>query len=241
MLEKAKILKNELIAEDVYKMELECEMTKLAKPGQFIEIQIPEFYLRRPISICEIKENTLVIIYKVFGEGTKVLSTLKDEVSILGPLGNGFKVEKRDSLLIVGGGIGVPPLYELCKQYRKLGTDVKVVMGYLNANQMILKDEFEALGAKVIVATDDGSYGVKGNVIDAINQNQISDDYIMACGPLGMLKGLSNKYQKGYLSLEQRMACGVGACMGCVVKGNDGKAYRVCKDGPVFEVGKVEL
>ena len=241
MLEKAKVLSNELIASDVYRMELETSLASSAKAGQFIEIEVPNCFLRRPISIAAIEENKLVIIYKVLGKGTDIMKDIKGgELSILGPLGNGFPIVNEDVLLI-GGGIGVPPLYELARQLLKNGARVTVVMGFLNADQVILKEEFETLGIKTYVTTDDGSYGFKGNVLDCIKHYEIPNQLVMACGPLPMLKALSKNYDKGYLSLEQRMACGIGACMGCVVKGSDGKAYRVCKDGPVFPIGKVEL
>lgn len=241
MIDKAKIIKNVAIASDIYLMELQTPLARLCKAGQFIELQVPGHFLRRPISIASIDDDRLTIIYKVIGSGTKMLSTLKDNVSIVGPLGNGFLIEDKEEVLLVGGGIGVPPLYELAKAYRKKGTNVKIVMGFLNQEQVILVDEFKKLEVDVYVACDDGSYGIKGNVLDAIKQAGITCDYLLACGPLGMLKALKNRYHKGYFSMEQRMACGIGACMGCTIKMVDGNVKRVCKDGPVFAIEEVEL
>ena len=220
---------------------METQISKLALPGQFIEISVPGFFLRRPISINEIKENSIVIIYKVLGEGTKVMTTLEGTLNIFGPLGNGFPVEEKEHIVCIGGGVGIPPLYESAKQYLKNGTRVDVVMGANDSQSLFFIDEFKELGCQVYVATMDGSLGSKGTVLDAIKENDISCDFILACGPLPMLRALNSQYKKGYISLEARMACGMGACMGCVVKDIEGHSLRVCKDGPVFEMGKVVL
>ena len=241
MIEDARIISNVEIAKDVYKMELETQISKLALPGQFIEISVPGFFLRRPISINEIKENSIVIIYKVLGEGTKVMTTLEGTLNIFGPLGNGFPVEEKEHIVCIGGGEGIPPLYESAKQYLKNGTRVDVVMGANDSQSLFFIDEFKELGCQVYVATMDGSLGSKGTVLDAIKENDISCDFILACGPLPMLRALNSQYKKGYISLEARMACGMGACMGCVVKDIEGHSLRVCKVGPVFEMGKVVL
>lgn len=243
MQENAVILSNVEIAKDIWKMEIETGLVKNAKPGQFIEITVPGFYLRRPISISEIKENSLVIIYKVLGEGTDKMTTLKagELLDIFGPLGHGFPIEDIDAVLLVGGGVGVPPLYETAKQYLKKGTKVDVVLGFNDKSQVFYETEFKELGCSVSIATMDGSYGTKGTALDAIKENEITTDFISSCGPLPMLRALDSAYSKGYISLEARMACGLGACMGCVVKDKDGNSLRVCKDGPVFEVGKVAL
>ncbi len=241
MVEDAKIRSNVCIGLDTYRMELVCDSSQ-ASPGQFIQVEVPDFFLRRPISICEIKEDGLVIIYKVVGQGTEKLATLKEgTVNIFGPLGTGFPVKKVDHVVLMGGGVGVPPLYETVKQYLKQGTKVDVVLGFNSQEQALYLDEFKALGANVYVATMDGSLGTKGTVIDAASENQILCDLVLACGPLPMLRAIQNTYPKGYVSLEARMACGIGACMGCVVKDQDDHALRVCKDGPVFEFGKVVL
>lgn len=245
MQENAIILSNIEIAKDIWRMEIKTTFAQKAKPGQFIEISVPGFYLRRPISICEIKEkeDILVIIYKVLGQGTEKMTELSsgDSLDVFGPLGNGFPIEDIDKVLLVGGGVGVPPLYETAKQYRLKGTQVDVVLGFNDKDAIFYKEEFEQLGCNVEIATMDGSFGTKGTVLDAIKANKINTDFISACGPLMMLKALDATYSKGYISLEARMACGLGACMGCVVKDKDGNSLRVCKDGPVFEVGKVAL
>lgn len=241
MIENAKIVSNIEIAKDIWKMELETNLAKEAKPGQFIEITVPGYFLRRPISINEIKENGLVIIYKVLGKGTEKMTTLEGTLDIFGPLGNGFPIEDKEAVLLIGGGVGVPPLYETAKQYLSKGTKVDVVMGANDKDSLFFVEEFKELGCNVVIATMDGSEGTKGTVVDAIQANGITTDYILSCGPLPMLRALNNTYTKGYISLEARMACGMGACMGCVVKDTEGHSLRVCKDGPVFEIGKVAL
>lgn len=238
--EDAKILSNVEIAKDIWKMELQTSLAKEAKPGQFIEIEVPPFFLRRPISINEIKEDSLVIIYKILGEGTLKMTTMKETLNIFGPCGNGFPIKDSD-VVLVGGGVGVPPLYETAKQYRNRGYKVDVVLGFNDESQIFFEEEFKILGCNVLVATMDGSKGTKGTVLDAIQQAQITNDFVLACGPLPMLKALQKQYTKGYLSLEARMACGIGACMGCVVQDTQGHALRVCKDGPVFPIQEVVL
>lgn len=241
MVQDAKILSNECIGQDTYRMELACDSSQ-AKPGQFIQVEVPGFFLRRPISICEIKEHSLVIIYKVVGNGTEKMATLKEGiVNIFGPLGTGFPVEEKEHVVLMGGGVGVPPLYETAKQYLKQGTKVDVILGFNTQEQALYVNEFEALGCTVSLATMDGSLGVKGTVLDAAKENNIVCDFILSCGPLPMLRAIQNTYSCGYISLEARMACGMGACMGCVVKDQDDHSLRVCKDGPVFEMGKVVL
>lgn len=243
MQENAVILSNEEISKDIYKMELKTSLCSEAKIGQFIEISVPGFYLRRPISISEIKKNGLVIIYKVLGEGTLKMTELEpnETLDIFGPLGHGFPLEKVDSVLLIGGGVGVPPLYQTAKEYLAQGSHVDVVLGFNDQSQVFYEKEFKELGCDVYIATMDGSYQTKGTAIDAIEANGIDTDFVLSCGPLPMLKAINEKYSKGYISLEARMACGLGACMGCVVKDVEGHSLRVCKDGPVFEIGKVAL
>lgn len=240
IVDKAIVLENICIAKDTYQMELKTQLCDVLKPGQFIEIEVPPFYLRRPISICEIKDDSVIIIYKVVGEGTKKMSTYKKdkEVSIFGPCGNGFPILDKDVSLI-GGGVGVPPLYEVAKRYKNNGKTINVILGFNTKEDIILKEEFEKLNVDVYIATMDGSYGSKGNVIDLINDKKLDINFINACGPLPMLRALNQNYKDGYISLESRMACGIGACMGCVIKDVSNNSLRVCKDGPVFELGKV--
>lgn len=241
--ELSRIIENTNIARDVYRMVLSTSIAKDVQCGQFVQVEVPNYFLRRPISVSEVvDENTLVIVYKVVGDGTKVLSQLKEneEVSLFGPCGTGFPINDED-VTLVGGGVGVPPLLETAKQYLSNNHKVNVVLGFNSKDDMILKEDFEKLGCEVTIATMDGSIGTQGTVIDAINQNNIEVNFVLACGPLPMLKAIQNTYSHGYISLESRMACGMGACMGCVVKDKEDNALRVCKDGPVFEIGKVVL
>ncbi len=235
----AKILSNEKIAKDVYKMEIQG--IKKAKPGQFIEIKIPGFFLRRPISICEIKKDSIVILYKVFGKGTEVLTKLDKKIDILGPLGNGFEIEDHKEVLLIGGGVGVPPLFEVAKSYREKNLHVKVILGFNSKEDVFYKEEFEAIGCECFIATMDGSFGQKGTVIDVVDHHNLNDMFVYSCGPLPMLKAVDEKFTSGYISLESRMACGVGVCMGCVEKNKNGDALRVCVEGPVFKIGEVQL
>lgn len=243
--EKSVIKQNQWIAQDTYKMCLASNITSFMSPGQFINIKIDGYTLRRPISISNIEENGYTIIYKVVGDGTKKLSTMQEgeSIDVIGPLGSGFPIDDQDNILIVGGGVGVPPLYEVAKQYRKHHKNVEVVLGFNDQESIFYEQEFKSLGCNVSIATMDGSYGTKGTVMDAIEANQIKNDYVYSCGPMPMLKALEEKYERGYTSFEARMACGIGACMGCVCKDKeDGDIYyRICKEGPVFPIKKVGL
>ncbi len=238
----AKILENQEIGKDVYQMTLETSISNEVKCGQFVEVEVPGYFLRRPISVCEVKEDKIVLVYKVVGDGTARMSQMKEgeTLSLFGPCGTGFPVEERE-VLLVGGGVGVPPLLETAKQYKKIGQKVTVVLGFNSKQDIILKDSFENIVDDVYIATMDGSVGSKGTVIDAINERHVECCYVLSCGPLPMLKAINEKYTEGCISLEARMACGMGACMGCVVKDTEGNSLRVCKDGPVFPIGKVVL
>lgn len=240
------VIKNNPILEDTFEMEIAGFAD--AKPGQFVNVSVGDksMLLRRPISISQVKEESIVIIYKVVGKGTEILASKKpgDVLDVLGPLGNGFPLKNNRKVLLVGGGIGVPPLVETAKKLKENGCEVNAVIGARNKGLVILEDELKKYG-NVYVATDDGSYGLKGNVIDCIEQNKIDFDVLYACGPNIMLKFLDNKYygsKEGYLSFEQRMACGVGICYGCILKPKEEREsfLRVCKDGPVFELGVVK-
>lgn len=244
--EKGTILRQDCIAKDTYRMVITTKQSADMKPGQFVNLAIPGMMLRRPISICSIDKNSFTIIYKVVGKGTACLSKMfaGETLDVFGPLGNGYVIEeKRSEVLLIGGGAGVPPLYELAKRYVRAGAHVDVVLGFNDASSVFYEGEFHALGCDVAVATMDGSYGYRGTVLDAIDQEGIMTSFICACGPLPMLKALQQRYRKGYFSLEARMACGMGACMACVAK--DAKEadmyHRICKEGPVFEIGKVVL
>ena len=239
----ARIAGNVRIASDIWKMDVRSSLAEEVKPGQFMQIQVPGFYLRRPISVCRAENGVVTFVYKTVGEGTMRMTEMKDgeEISLFGPLGTGFPVIDRDPVLI-GGGVGIPPLLETACRYRNNGRNVTVILGCADQASVILKEEFEALGCKVIIATMDGSEGIKGTVIDAAEACGIGEDaYVLSCGPLPMLKAVSQRFKEGCVSLEARMACGMGACMGCVVKNKEGESLRVCKDGPVFAIGEVEL
>jgi dihydroorotate dehydrogenase electron transfer subunit len=254
LVELMKVIENKALTNDIYKMIIHGKNVKLMnKPGQFVAIKIDDesLILRRPISISEIdkKNNYFTIIYRVVGKGTELLINKKpgDNINIFGPLGNGFNIDninKDKTVLIVGGGIGIPPLYELAKGLKKKNIKVITVLGFNSHQDIFYEKEFKELN-ETYISTIDGSYGYKGNVIDLIDSKNINFDYIYACGPKGMLKAIDDKYRnikKGYLSLEEKMACGVGACTGCICKISGKDEYkRVCKDGPIFALGEMEL
>jgi dihydroorotate dehydrogenase electron transfer subunit len=241
-----RILANDLIAKQTYKMVLEGDTSKIQKPGQFINIKIGDSYklfLRRPISICDYDDKTITIIYKVFGEGTEELSKMlkNDMLDILLPLGNGFNVKKiMKKQLIIGGGVGVPPLYNMAKKLLADGISFDVVLGFNSAVDCFLIEEFKELGVDVYVATIDGSLGYHGNVLDLIKSYQLDFDYYYACGPKKMLHALVLQGYDGQLSFEERMGCGFGACMGCSHKTKT-SYKRICIDGPVLESSEVVI
>ncbi len=248
---KAVITENILLAEDIYSMWLEAKaIAEDAKPGQFISLYCRDGsrLLPRPISICEIdrEKGAIRLVYRIAGMGTKEFSLMKaqDLIEVMGPLGNGFTLEGRKALLI-GGGIGIPPMLELAKQ---LNCKKEIVLGYRDIT--FLDQEFLPYG-NVYISTEDGSRGTKGNVLDAIREYQLEADVIFACGPTPMLRGIQHyslkKGIRAQLSLEERMACGIGACLGCVCKTKETdhhssvKNKRICKEGPVFYAQEVEL
>ncbi|MCF0127237.1 MAG: dihydroorotate dehydrogenase electron transfer subunit [Pseudobutyrivibrio sp.] len=250
--EAAKVIKQESLAEGIFSLTLETKAAEFAVPGQFVSLYCEDHskLLPRPISICEIdkEKSTLRLVYRVAGKGTEEFShlTAGDSVELLGPLGNGFPLEGENPM-VVGGGIGVPPMLELTKQ---LPGSVTAVMGYRN-DDMFLTEEFVDNAAELFIATDDGSVGTHGTVVDAIKENNLKPDIIFACGPKPMLRALAAYAAehdiKCYVSMEERMACGVGACLGCVCQSTDVDDHslvnnkRVCKDGPVFLSTEVEL
>ena len=250
--ENAVIISQEEIAPGILSMWLKTEqIAQHAKAGQFISIYCEDGsrMLPRPISICEIDKNdgALHLVYRVAGKGTQEFSEKNTgmELSVLGPLGNGFPLKSKKAFLI-GGGIGIPPILELAKQ---LDCEKQIVLGYRNSD-MFLLDEFKKYGS-VYIATEDGSYGSKGNVLDAIRENDLEADIIYACGPTPMLRALkeyaAEKQMECWISMEEKMACGIGACLACVCKSKEVDAHtnvhnkRVCKEGPVFRAEEVEL
>lgn len=252
---KATVFSQEQLASDVFSMWLEVgSIASEAKPGQFISVYSNDDskLLPRPISICEIdrEKGTLRIVYRVVGKGTEEFSKAEagDSFEILGPLGNGFPIEeaKGKKVLMIGGGIGVPPMLQTAKE---IEGEAIIVSGYRNQD-LFLKEELESAGT-LFIATEDGSVGTKGNVVDAIRENQIEADMMFACGPKPMLRALKNyALEKGipcWISMEEKMACGVGACLACVCQSKDVDSHshvhnkRICKDGPVFLSTEVEL
>ena len=228
------IKSNVKIAENVYKMELFGDVSEIKNSGQFVNILIDGLYLRRPISVCDVNENVLTIIYKVVGKGTKILSELSSgKLDILTGLGNGYNLDfDGENVLLIGGGVGVPPLYYLAKNLIKKGKKVTAILGFNTQNEVFLKEDFERLGVTVFITTVDGSQGIKGFVTDALKNVDYS--YFFTCGPEPMLKAVYNATTtSGQFSFEERMGCGFGACMGCSCKTLYGNK-RICKDGPVL-------
>lgn len=230
------IEKNIKLAENVYLMTLLGDTSAITAPGQFINIKLNGFFLRRPISVCDYDEKSITIIYKVVGKGTEVVAEMKprEKLDVLVGLGNGFDTKKSgEKPVLIGGGVGVPPMYNLAKKLTAEGKTPYVIMGFNAAKEIFFKDEFEKLGAKVYVATADGSEGTKGFVTDVLKN--ISDyTYTYSCGPLPMLKAVYDASSTGgEYSFEERMGCGFGACMGCSCKTKYGNK-RICKDGPVL-------
>ncbi len=235
------IIESKQIADKVYELTLSGDTGEITAPGQFVNIMIGGFFLRRPISVCDWDEGSLKLIYKVVGEGTEALSKLKSgKLDILVGLGNGYDIKDCGKApLLVGGGAGVPPMYGLCKRLLQAGAVPTVVLGFNRAEEVFYKAKFKELGVKTVVATADGSLGVKGFVTDAIKTLDGEFSSYCACGPEPMLKALSGALTiKGQLSFEERMACGFGACMGCSCKTKYG-SKRICKDGPVLKSDEV--
>lgn len=240
----AVILYNAPIARDVFKMELETDIAPEAKAGQFIQVGVPGLFMKRPISVSWTDGNTLRIVYKKMGKGTDLLAEMKpgQTLDIFGPLGTGFPIAaNQEEIVIMGGGVGTPPMLKTAQAYLEKGVKVNVILGFNSAPEVFYVDEFEQLGITPVVCTMDGTAGVKGTVLDGAREKGIDCPYVLACGPLPMLRAISDKYTQGYISLESRMGCGFGVCNACVVYDKNGLGLRVCKNGPVFPIGKVVL
>ena len=231
-----KITRNKKIAKDIWLMVLEGDTSAITASGQFVNIKLDGFYLRRPISVCDYDEKTLTIIYKVVGEGTQAMTELNigAELDVLIGLGNGYNLDKSgDNPVLLGGGVGVPPMYNLCKKLIAQGKKVSVILGFNTKEEIFFEDEFKALGAEVYITTVDGSYGTKGFVTDVLKT--LTYSYFFTCGPMPMFKAIeATAVTSGQFSFEERMGCGFGACMGCSCKTKYGNK-RICKDGPVLE------
>ena len=231
-----RVLENAPLTPLVWKMRLSADTSAITAPGQFVNIHLPGLYLRRPISICDWDEESLTLIYKVVGKGTDAMTRIKPphRLDLLVGLGNGYDTTKSGQTpLLLGGGVGVPPLYGLCKALLREGKDVTVILGFNAKEELFYEEEFKALGAKVFVTTVDGSYGEKGFVTDVMKN--LDYTYFYTCGPSPMFRAIEKTaVTSGQFSFEARMGCGFGACMGCSMETKSG-AKRVCKDGPVFE------
>ncbi len=231
-----KITENKKIAKDIWLMVLEGDTSAITASGQFVNIKLDGFYLRRPISVCDYDDKTLTLIYKVVGEGTEAMTALGcgEELDVLLGLGNGYDLSKSgEAPLLIGGGVGVPPMYNLCKKLAAEGKNVSVILGFNTKDEIFFEDEFKALGADVYIATVDGSYGTKGFVTDVMKN--LNYTYFYTCGPMPMFKAIeATAVTSGQYSFEERMGCGFGACMGCSCKTKYGNK-RICKDGPVLE------
>ena len=230
------ILSNKPLTKDIWEMKLNGETSHITAPGQFINIQLDGFYLRRPISICDYEEGIIKIIYKVVGHGTEAMAKLSagKMIDVLCGLGNGFDTVKcGQKTVLIGGGVGVPPMYNLCKKLLAEGKEVSVILGFNTKDEIFYEEEFKALGAKVYVTTVDGSYGTKGFVTDVLKD--LEYDYFCTCGPMPMFRAIEKIAKtSGQYSFEERMGCGFGACMGCSCKTKYGYK-RICRDGPVLE------
>jgi len=229
------ILSNTPLTDSVYKMVLEGDTSAITASGQFVNIQLTGKFLRRPISVCDYDEKTLTIIYKVVGKGTEQMSSMVpgEGLDILTGLGNGYDLTlSGDAPLLIGGGVGVPPMYNLAKKLLAMGKTVSVILGFNTQSEIFYEEEFKALGCQVTVTTVDGSYGTKGFVTNALPENYT---YFYTCGPEPMLKAVYKATEtSGQMSFEERMGCGFGACMGCSCKTLTGYK-RICKEGPVMK------
>ena len=230
------LLSNRMIADHVYEAVFEGDVSAIVVPGQFVNVAIEGCYLRRPLSVCDAENGKLTLIYKVVGKGTEILSMTEPgkKFDMLVGLGNGFDLSNSgDRPLLIGGGVGVPPMYKLCKDLLKKGAVPTVVLGFNKADEVFYREKFESLGVKTIVATADGSVGVKGFVTDAMKN--LDYTFFYTCGPMPMFRAIENIAKGGgEYSFEERMGCGFGACMGCSCKTKYG-SKRICKDGPVLE------
>lgn len=230
------IISNKKLTDGIFEMVLLGDTSSITAPGQFINIKLQGFFLRRPISICDYDNETITIIYKVVGEGTEAMSKMNigEKLDILCGLGNGFDTSKAlDKPVLIGGGVGVPPMYNLCKKLIKENKDVTVILGFNKETEIFYEDEFKKLGANVKITTVDGSYGINGFVTEALKGTDYS--YFYTCGPMPMFKAIEAiAATSGQYSFEERMGCGFGACMGCSCKTKYGNK-RICKDGPVLE------
>ncbi len=235
-----KVTGNARIAENTYEMRLSGDFSSITAPGQFVNFAVEGCYLRRPISVCDVENGILTVVYKTVGKGTEIMSRIRpgETMDVLSGLGNGYDVGAGgERPLLIGGGAGVPPMYMLCKALVRAGARPVAVLGFNSRNEVFYEDEFKAAGAETHVTTVDGSYGIKGYVTDVIGK--LDYTYFYACGPEAMFKAVEKTVKSdGEYSFEERMGCGFGACMGCSCKTKYG-SKRICKDGPVLKRGEI--
>ncbi|SDJ03140.1 dihydroorotate dehydrogenase electron transfer subunit [Salimicrobium halophilum] len=236
------VTENRKLAEDTYEMTVATDASiSIEQPGQFVHVLVdPPHYLRRPLSIASWTEDTLTFVYKTFGPGTKTLTNKRrgDEVNLLGPLGNGFPLPEDQHVLLIGGGVGVPPMKGLAEELSRTNNNVSAVLGFRSEAEVFYERELSAF-ADVTIVTEDGSYGKSGLVTEWLGKDA---DIFYACGPNGMLKAVTKTLEvPGYISMEERMGCAIGACFACTMETCDGGYVNVCKDGPVFPKDKVVL
>lgn len=236
-----KIESNQPVGKDIYLMRLVGDLSSIKNPGEFVEIKLPNYYLRRPISVCDFSNTHVDLLYKVLGHGTKDMTNypIGTELEVLVGLGNGFDLTKANKPLLIGGGIGIAPMFGLARAFNELGIKPKIIYGVGKQSDLVLIEELEKLG-DLIICSDSGEVGYHGNVVSYLQENNVDYDYYYACGPQVMCKYLKALTDKGCLSLEARMGCGFGACMGCSIETTNGPK-RVCKEGPVFEASEVLL
>ena len=230
---------NKKLSKDIYLMRLAGDLSEIKNPGEFVEVKLDNYYLRRPISVHSYSEKHLDLLYKVLGHGTKDMTNLKEgtKLEVLVGLGNGFDIDESVKPLLVAGGIGIAPMYALIEKFNQKGIRPTLLFGVSRESDLVLLDEFSKI-SDLIICSDDGSKGYKGNVVSYLKEHKLDYDYYFACGPQVMLKYLKEYDGNGYVSLEARMGCGFGACMGCSIMTTSGPK-RVCKEGPVFKASEV--
>lgn len=233
------IKENKKLSDDIYLMVLEGDLSEIKNPGEFVEVKLTNYYLRRPISVHNFSATHLELLYKVLGQGTKEMTNYKkgEKLEVLVGLGNGFEIEGAQKPLLIAGGIGIAPMLALIDRFNEKGIKPTLLFGVSKESDLVLLDEFNEK-SNLIICSDDGSKGYKGNVVSYLKEHQLDYDYYYACGPQIMLKYLKEYNEKGFVSLEARMGCGFGACMGCSIMTINGPK-RVCKEGPVFKASEV--
>ena len=233
------IASNIQVNHDTYLMRLEGDLSSIKNPGEFVEIKLDNYYLRRPISVCDYSDKHLNLLYKVLGHGTRNMTTypVGKKLDVLVNLGNGFDISKSRKPLLVAGGIGIAPMFALARKFNEMNIRPTILYGASSKRDLVMLEELSKYG-ELICCSDDGSYGYKGNVVSYLKEHNVEFDTYYACGPQIMLKFLAEYSTSGYVSLEARMGCGFGACMGCSIQTTNGPK-RVCKEGPVFLASEV--